>query len=172
MINSHAFLLLPGCCCSDQKGRTPFRNQEMECRCDVVLGYLRRYGTYIMMQMEATTLTRISFELVVPTFSAPFAATPSTNRPLNTRPTPLRRMTVVFRLRLGTVDMYSTWTVFNVGSRRGVFVRCAIRNGIMQRLNAFRVMDRWVFRKAGEVWKVNSRRMEGTLVIIQKRDYE
>lgn len=145
------------------RSSTKIWNQEMECCCHVVLGYLCWYSKSIYSLSEMEQIHRsiaasacfsddpISTSPMTPPFacwsigecSAPFAVTPWTSLPSNTKPTLHQQTTMVCRLRLETAATFSTWIVSNVGWKPEVFVHCVIRSGILPRLKESQDMGNW-----------------------------
>jgi hypothetical protein len=150
------------------------RNQEMECRGHVVVGYLRRhckschvmschhpvvFGISCLFYFLSTDMRHCTDNNNIPVYSlfmfthysAPFVAILSMNPRSSTRPTPRLPTTMAWALPLATVDTYFTWTAFKGGSRRGVCVLSVTRSGTLPRLSAFRDMDSWE-SKTKQAW--------------------
>lgn len=106
---------------SEERTRSsPFRDQEVERRGHVVLGYLRRHGKFrhgaAPLVVQSCFQSRVTHDPVFFCFlSAPFAATRSTSLPSSTKPIPVLPTTMVSRLLLETVATSSTWIASSVG---------------------------------------------------------
>ena len=96
---------------------------------DICADTVRQCTTRIVDSYPWHCLTLFSCIL----FSAPFAVIPSTNHPLNTKPIPLRRMTMVCPLPLEIAATSFTWIASSVGWRHGRCVHSVTRNGILPR---------------------------------------
>ena len=142
-------------CRKVHRSRSSLWNQEMECRCHVVMGHLRRHGMlYVIFVFSGGTCCRCTILHIHPAYpmcfvsflSAPFAETRWTSPRSNTKPIHLPPTTTVFPLPLETADTSFTWTASSAGWKLDLYARFATKNGTLPKLNAFRGTVNWEFR--------------------------
>lgn len=145
-----------GSCGSQDWWCSTLWNQEMECRCHVVVGYLRWYGESMVERLNEVSLYNMALHycslltLYLMTISAQFVEIHSTNLRLNIKPIRRLRTTMVFPLPLVIVDTSFIWIAFSDGWKRDRSVHFATRSGTLPKSSVFLAMDNWGFKFSSE----------------------